>query len=64
MLEQVGVQMTGQDADQGLWVQDTITALTGVVGSVVTRTDDEMSIRDLLADHTQGRYSICRNFRF
>jgi len=46
MLEQVGVhEMTGQDADQGLW-KDTITALTGVVGSVVTRTDDEMSIRD------------------
>jgi len=66
MLEQVGVrEMTGQDADQGLWaqVQDTITALTGVVGSVVTRTDDEMSIL-LLADHTKGRYSICRNFRF
>jgi len=42
---------------QGLWarVQDTITALTGVVGSVVTRTDDEMSIRDLLlADHTKA----------
>jgi len=35
-------------------VQD-IPALTGVVGSVVTRTDDEMSIRDLLlADHTKA----------
>jgi len=34
---------------------NTITALTGVVGSVVTRTDDEMSIRDLLlADHTKA----------
>lgn len=58
MLEQVGVrEMTGLDAKQGLWarVQDAVAALTGVVGSVVTRTDDEMSIRDLLlADHTKA----------
>lgn len=58
MLEQVGVrEMTGLDAHQGLWarVQDAVAALTGVVGSVVTRTDDEMSIRDLLlADHTKA----------
>ncbi len=58
MLEQVGVrEMTGLDAQQGLWarVQDAVAALTGVVGSVVTRTDDEISIRDLLlADHTKA----------
>jgi hemerythrin superfamily protein len=58
MLEQVGVrEMTGLDAQQGIWarVQDAIAALTGVVGSIVTRTDDEMSIRDLLlADHTKA----------
>jgi len=36
-------------------VQDAVAALTGVVGSVVTRTDDEMSIRDLLLlDHTKA----------
>jgi hemerythrin superfamily protein len=58
MLEQVGVrEMTGLDAQQGLWarVQDAVGALTGVVGSVVTRTNDEISIRDLLlADHTKA----------
>jgi len=58
MLERVGVrEMTGLDAQQGLWarVQDAVAALTGVVGSVVKRTDDEMSIRDLLlADHTKA----------
>jgi hemerythrin superfamily protein len=33
-----------------LWgrVQDAVAALSGVAGSVITRTDDEMSIRDLL----------------
>jgi hemerythrin superfamily protein len=38
MLEQVGVrEMTGQDADQGLWgrVQDAVAAFSGVAGSVV-----------------------------
>ncbi len=58
MLEQAGVrEMTGLDAQQGLWarVQDATAALTGVIGSVVTRTDDEISIRDLLlADHTKA----------
>lgn len=58
MLEQAGVrEMTGLDAQQGLWarVQDATAALTGVVGSVVKRTDDEISIRDLLlADHTKA----------
>ncbi len=58
MLEQVGVfQLTGQEPDRGLWarVEDAVAALTGVVGSVVTRSDDEMSIRDLLLmDHTKA----------
>ena len=58
ILEILGVrEMTGQEAKQGLWarVQDAVAALTGVVGSVVTRTDDEMSIRDLLRmDHTKA----------
>jgi hemerythrin superfamily protein len=57
ILEIVGVrELTGQEADQGLWarVQDAVAALTGVAGSVVTRSDDEMSIRDLIRmDHTK-----------
>jgi hemerythrin superfamily protein len=58
VIEILGVrELTGQDAKQGLWarVQDAVAALTGVAGSVVTRTDDEMSIRDLLRmDHTKA----------
>ncbi len=58
VLEILGVrELTGQDAKQGLWarVEDAVAALTGVAGSVVTRTDDEMSIRDLLRmDHTKA----------
>lgn len=58
ILEILGVrELTGQEPDQGLWarVQDAVAALTGVVGSVVTRTDDEISIRDLLLlDHTKA----------
>ena len=58
IVEILGVrELTGQEADQGLWArtEDAIAALTGVVGSVVTRTDDEMSIRDLLLmDHTKA----------
>jgi NAD(P)-dependent dehydrogenase (short-subunit alcohol dehydrogenase family)/hemerythrin superfamily protein len=49
-------ELTGQDPDQSVWArtEDAIAALTGVVGSVVTRTDDEMSIRDvLLMDHSK-----------
>ncbi|MBW4576061.1 MAG: hemerythrin domain-containing protein [Aphanothece sp. CMT-3BRIN-NPC111] len=57
ILEILGVrELTGKDADQGLWarVQDAVAALTGVAGSVVTRTDDEISIRDLIRmDHTK-----------
>ncbi|HEY9638118.1 MAG TPA: hemerythrin domain-containing protein [Coleofasciculaceae cyanobacterium] len=58
VLENLGVgELTGQEADQGLWgrVQDAVAALSGVAGSVITRTDDEMSIRDLLRmDHTKA----------
>ncbi len=58
ILEILGVrELTGLEAKQGLWarVQDAVAALTGVAGSVVTRTDDEMSIRDLLLmDHTKA----------
>jgi hemerythrin superfamily protein len=57
ILEILGVrELTGKEAKQGLWarVQDAVAALTGVVGSVVTRTDDEMSIRQLLLmDHSK-----------
>jgi hemerythrin superfamily protein len=57
ILEVLGVrELTGKEADQGLWarVQDAVAALSGVAGSVVTRTDDEMSIRDLIRmDHTK-----------
>lgn len=58
ILEILGVrELTGKEPIQGLWarVQDAVAALTGVVGSVVTRTDDEMSIRELLLmDHTKA----------
>lgn len=55
VLEVVGVrELTGKEADQGLWarVQDAVAALTGVAGSVVTRTDNEMNIQDVIRmDH-------------
>ena len=58
ILEILGVrELTGKEPEQGLWgrVQDAVAALTGVAGSVITRTDDEMSIRDLLRmDHTKA----------
>jgi hemerythrin superfamily protein len=57
ILEILGVrELTGQEAAQGLWarVQDAVAALTGVAGSVITRSDDEISIRDLIRmDHTK-----------
>jgi len=49
-------ELTGQEADQGLWarVQDAVAALSGIAGGVISRTDDEMNIRDLLRlDHTK-----------
>jgi hemerythrin superfamily protein len=57
ILEILGTrELTGQEPDQGLWgrVQDAVAALSGVVGSAVTRSDDEMRIRDILRmDHTK-----------
>ncbi len=59
MLEQVGVrEMTGQDADQGLWarVQDAVAALSGIAGSVVTQNTDkkDMNIQTLIRlDHNK-----------
>ena len=58
VLEVLGVRaLTGQEPYQGLWgrVQDAVAPLSGVAGSMITRTDDEMSIRDLLRmDHTKA----------
>ncbi|BAU11868.1 hemerythrin HHE cation-binding domain-containing protein [Leptolyngbya sp. NIES-3755] len=57
VIEQLGVrELTGMDADQGLWarVQDAVAALTGVAGSVVTQSTDksDMNIQDVLRmDH-------------
>lgn len=55
ILEILGVrELTGQEAKQGIWarVQDAVAALTGVAGSVVSRTDDEMNIQDIIRmDH-------------
>jgi hemerythrin superfamily protein len=59
ILEQVGVrEMTGLDADQGLWgrVQDAIAALSGVAGSVLTQNTDkqDMNIQTLIRlDHNK-----------
>jgi len=59
MLEQVGVrEMTGKDAEQGLWarVQDAIAAFSGVAGSVVTQNTDkqDMNIQTLIRlDHNK-----------
>lgn len=59
ILEQVGTrELTGKDADQGLWarVQDAAAAFSGVVGSVVTQTSDkkDMNVQDVIrADHAK-----------
>jgi len=60
MLEQVGVrEMTGQEADQGLWarVQDAIAALSGMAGSMITQntTKQDMNIQTLIRlDHNKA----------
>ncbi|MGB5961410.1 MAG: hemerythrin domain-containing protein [Coleofasciculaceae cyanobacterium] len=58
ILEILGTrELTGQEPDQGLWgrVQDAMAAISGVVGSAVTRSDDEMSIRDIIRmDHAKA----------
>ena len=59
ILEVLGVrELTGQDADQGIWgrVQDAIAAVTGAVGSAVTQTSDkkDMNIQDVIRmDHNK-----------
>lgn len=59
MLELVGVrELTGKDADQGLWarVQDAVAALSGVFGSAVTQNTDkqDMNIQTLIRlDHSK-----------
>jgi hemerythrin superfamily protein len=59
ILELLGVrELTGQDADQGIWsrVQDAIAAISGAVGSAVTQTSDkqDMNIQDALRmDHNK-----------
>jgi hemerythrin superfamily protein len=59
MLELVGVrELTGKDADQGLWarVQDAVAALSGVAGSVITQNTDkqDMNIQTLIRlDHNK-----------
>ncbi|MDF5714635.1 MAG: hemerythrin domain-containing protein [Rhizonema sp. NSF051] len=57
ILEILGVrELTGQDADQGIWarVQDGMAALSGVLGSVVTQNTDknDMNVQDVIRlDH-------------
>ena len=55
VLEVLGVrELTGKEADQGIWarVQDAMAAVTGVAGSVISRTDDEMHVQDVIRmDH-------------
>ncbi|MBW4515692.1 MAG: hemerythrin domain-containing protein [Timaviella obliquedivisa GSE-PSE-MK23-08B] len=57
VLEVLGVrEMTGQEAKQGIWarVQDAVAAVTGVAGSAISHTDDEMNIQDVIRmDHAK-----------
>lgn len=61
VLESLGVrELTGQDADQGLWarVQDAVAAMSGVAGSVLTQSSDksDMNIQDVIRmDHQKAR---------
>ena len=51
ILEVLGTrELTGKEPDQGVWgrVQDAVAALSGVVGSAVTRTKDDVNIIELL----------------
>lgn len=51
ILEVLGTrELTGQEPDKGLWgrVQDALSALSGAVGSGVTRTKDDVNIIELL----------------
>ncbi|MDB9306406.1 MULTISPECIES: hemerythrin domain-containing protein [Cyanophyceae] len=59
ILEVLGVrELTGQDADQGIWgrVQDAIATFSGALGSAVTQTSDkkDMNIQDVIRmDHNK-----------
>jgi hemerythrin superfamily protein len=57
VLEVLGVrEMTGQEAKQGIWarVQDAVAAVSGVAGSAVSHTDDEMNVQDVIRmDHAK-----------
>jgi hemerythrin superfamily protein len=59
VLEVLGVrELAGQEAQQGLWarVQDSVAALSGIVGSAVTQISDksDMSIQDIIRmDHNK-----------
>ncbi|MBN3909354.1 MAG: hemerythrin domain-containing protein [Nostoc sp. NMS1] len=59
ILEILGVrELTGQDADQGIWarVQDAMAAVSGVVGSAVTQSSDkkDLNIQDAIRlDHNK-----------
>ena len=49
-------ELTGQEADQGLWarVQDAVAAVSGIAGGLITHTDSEIGICDLIRlDHTK-----------
>ncbi|OIP71094.1 MAG: DNA nickase [Oscillatoriales cyanobacterium CG2_30_44_21] len=50
------MELTGKPSDSGLWsrVQDSIAALSGIAGSIISRTDSEISICELIRlDHTK-----------
>jgi hemerythrin superfamily protein len=57
VLEVLGVrELTGQEADQGLWarVQDAVAAVTGIAGSAATQASDksDMNVQDVIRmDH-------------
>ncbi|HEY9634039.1 MAG TPA: hemerythrin domain-containing protein [Coleofasciculaceae cyanobacterium] len=57
VLEVLGTrELTGKEPDQSFWgrIQDAVAALSGVAGSVVTRSDDEMTIREIIRmDHAK-----------
>ncbi|MBW4661502.1 MAG: hemerythrin domain-containing protein [Drouetiella hepatica Uher 2000/2452] len=59
VLEVLGVrELTGQEADQGLWarVQDAVAALSGIAGSAITQASDssDMKVQDVIrADHAK-----------
>lgn len=50
------LELTGKPSDSGLWsrVQDTLAALSGIAGGIISHSDHEMSICDLIRlDHTK-----------